>query len=1168
MHTLEHLLHNELEPIAQRYRQHRLTRRLAAAWAIAALTGLLLLLVLVLAGTGWHSPWLVPILAVTALAVISQLRRRWQRDPINTAQIVHTIEQEHPRLHTLLLTAVEQHPDRHSGGLHYLQQRVIEDALAYNRLHPWGQRSFEHLFFAQCAHRGAQTLFLLTLAGLYLLAPITPSSLHPSPAPALTITPGNTSIERGQNLVVLARFSHHVPAQATLVTTSIDGVVTRIPLVRNLDDPVFGGYLPSLTGDLVYHVAYGDGRSEDYEVTVFDSPQLERADARLTYPSYTDLEPRTIHDTRRVTAVEGTRLEYTLHFNKPIRNASWHPRNDPPLPLEPDPDQPQSLRLSLTLDESRHYTLRAFDQAGRSNRTATEFVVEVFTNHPPNLTLISPRGDDRASPIEEIVFRGQVTDDFGVQASGIAYRLTGHETKFVDLGSSTSPHETVDLQYLLALENLQALSGQLLTYFLWADDVGPDGNSRRTLSDLYFVQVRAFDEIFREGQNASSQEPSGGQPPGSPDEQLAELQKQILSATWTLQRLNVSRLPERFVEDASVIRQSQQHALDQALELALDSTDPSAAEFLAAARDEMQRAIQHLDDAVQQRSTDPLPDALDAEQSAYEALLQLQAREYQVARGQPGGAGSGASGRAQRQLDQLQLRDAENRYQTQSQATAPPTEQQREQLQFLARLRELAQRQQDLNQQLQELELALQEARTPEQREELLRRLKRLQEAQRQMLADVDELQQRMEQPELRSQTANARQQLDQARSQLQRAADAIQRESVSEAVASGTRASRQIEQLRDELRQQSSSQFADDMRHMRDEAQQLVERQQTLAQDLEALTQSTRPSLSTTPQREALAQRMAEQTAHFTELLEQLRQVSEQSELSEPRLSRQLHETFRDIRQADTANPQQLIQNLLQQGALTRPVLDLLRSPDPHQLAQSLQLSEQFLRDGHLTAAQQLEPMVRANLEQLRGEIDRAAQSILGDETQALRLARAELDELLGDLEGEISLAQSASPDPTDRSNRSDPSDRSGPPAGGQEGERPLFYERAPAPETAGTDATTNPLTGGGYRQWSDRLSQVEELIDLPDLRSDVGRVRDRARAARAEFTRHGREPQWDLVQMEMARPLAEVRQRLSQELARRQSEDALVPIDRDPVPRRYAEQVRRYYERLSHNE
>jgi hypothetical protein len=132
------------------------------------------------------------------------------------------------------------------------------------------------------------------------------------------------------------------------------------------------------------------------------------------------------------------------------------------------------------------------------------------------------------------------------------------------------------------------------------------------------------------------------------------------------------------------------------------------------------------------------------------------------------------------------------------------------------------------------------------------------------------------------------------------------------------------------------------------------------------------------------------------------------------------------------------------------------------------------------------------------------------------------------------------------------------------------MFYEMAAGPETetGGGGGMTGPLTGGGYRQWSDRLAQVEELIELPDLRTDVGRVRDRARATRAEFTRNGQEPQWDLVRVEMANPLADIRQRLNQELARRQSADALVPIDRDPVPRRYTELVRRYYERLGHDE
>jgi len=52
--------------------------------------------------------------------------------------------------------------------------------------------------------------------------------------------------------------------------------------------------------------------------------------------------------------------------------------------------------------------------------------------------------------------------------------------------------------------------------------------------------------------------------------------------------------------------------------------------------------------------------------------------------------------------------------------------------------------------------------------------------------------------------------------------------------------------------------------------------------------------------------------------------------------------------------------------------------------------------------------------------------------------------------------------------------------------------------------------------------------------------------------------------VRLQVVNPLAEVRDRIADELARRQSNDALVPIDRDPVPSRYSDLVRRYYEEL----
>jgi hypothetical protein len=98
--------------------------------------------------------------------------------------------------------------------------------------------------------------------------------------------------------------------------------------------------------------------------------------------------------------------------------------------------------------------------------------------------------------------------------------------------------------------------------------------------------------------------------------------------------------------------------------------------------------------------------------------------------------------------------------------------------------------------------------------------------------------------------------------------------------------------------------------------------------------------------------------------------------------------------------------------------------------------------------------------------------------------------------------------------------------------------------------------------------LRDVEEMIDVPELRNEVARVRDRARAIRSEFNRHSKNPQWPLVRAQVSAPLAEVRSKVAEELARREKSDSLVPIDRDPVPGKYTDLVRRYYEKLGNDQ
>ncbi|MDB6067515.1 MAG: hypothetical protein JWR26_3723 [Pedosphaera sp.] len=1200
---IDQLLQSHLEPVARGYRRSQLWRLLAKCWAATALVGLAAILVRHF--SGWSAPLIFPLLLVASLIAAGVLAYRFRKSPPDYREIVRQIEAENPQLHSLLLTAVEQQPQTPSGSLNYLQQRVIAEALEHHQKSAWGKRTAKSLFAAQCAHWVAFALFVVILINLR------PSISHgkdlwarAEQSNGVTVTPGDTSIERGNGLVVLARFTGKLPADAELVVNPVNENERRIPLAKNLNDPVFGGGIPEIKGDLQYHIEFSAGRTRDFKVSTFDFPRLERADARVSFPSYTGLPEKTIPDTRRVSAIEGSSLDYSFFLNKPVVNAKLVAKDKTVVPLIGDTNNPSIYHAQFKLDQSKRYELLLVDDAGRTNKLPPEFVLEALKNRPAELKIASPRGDQRVSPLEEISFQAEASADFGLKSYGIAYTLAGGETKMVELGRDSKAQEKRQFKYLLPLESLDAKPEQLLSYYVWADNAGPDGKTRRTSSDMFFAEIRPFDEIFREGQSpdgANSSNPQSGQQNGGQAEQLAELQRQITSATWNLQRNETGAKPsDKFKENVTVVENSQKQALQQLRTLKEKTDDSKLKTFAEQAEKAMVKASQNLGESADKNSVAPLPSALSEEQSASQALLNLQAREFQVTQSNRNQQGNQArSQRQQRQLDQLDVKQAENRYETQKEASPAQTPQQREQLQVANRLKELAQRQQDLNGRLKELQNALQEAKTEKEREEIRDRLKRLREEQQDMLADVDELRQRMDRPENQSRMAEARQQLEQTRSEVQKAAEALKQESASQALASGTRAERELKQLQDDFRRKNSSEFAEDMRQMRDKARQLDQNQQDIAKKL--TEKSEQKTLNDSEERKELASQLEQQKSGLTNLLTEMKTVSEQSETAEPLLSRQLY--------------------------------DMLRRTSQDDVDKALDSFAELVRRGFVPQAGQFEQHARENIDNLKQGVERAAESVLGDGTEALRLAKRELEGLdeqvaqelgrggqvrgtnapgrdPGNTPGQQASAQNPGSaegqEPSDSpgkgqqaragdnqskqaggqqpgdaekgSSRGDPqqtaSARQGKGGGNNQAQSPQRGGGQPGALPDALDQNNNgggqgggsqgPLFGDDYVDWSDRLRNVEEMIDVPGLQTEVARIRDRAHAMRMDFKHTGKKPDWAVVRTQISEPLAEVRSRVDEELMRRQSKDALVPLDRDPVPSQFSELVRRYYEKL----
>ena len=93
-----------------------------------------------------------------------------------------------------------------------------------------------------------------------------------------------------------------------------------------------------------------------------------------------------------------------------------------------------------------------------------------------------------------------------------------------------------------------------MSYYVWAEDIGPDGKPRRALSDMYFAEVRPFEQIYRQGEQPSEgeQQQQGQSGNQQEAEELAELQKQIINATWKLvRRENAAKPTAEFAKTAA-----------------------------------------------------------------------------------------------------------------------------------------------------------------------------------------------------------------------------------------------------------------------------------------------------------------------------------------------------------------------------------------------------------------------------------------------------------------------------------------------------------------------------------------------------------------------------------------------------------------------------------------
>ena len=987
------------------------------------------------------SPTVILVVAVASLALLVSIvaiawrhRHRAQADQRALALYV---EEKFPDLEQRLLTSIEfsqiERESPKAGVSPAFVEQLIKDARSHVELQ---RQEVERVgspresFIAMAAGLAACLALGLLLqesaqmrqAAQRLAWPFASeqrADISPAALPiALIVEPGDIELQRGSPLTFTARVENAQPGALTLRLQDDRLNWRDYPMVLDAADTggaTFSYYLPAVLKDSVYLVSLaGDEQtSRQYQISLYDLPNVEQIDVALDFPAYTGEEDRIEIDGGDIVAAEGTEVSLTITFNKPLASAELQFADAGSTSGE------GYVNSSLTIDGLKAtarftvkgdgvYRLSATDLQGLQSDAPLDYYIRAIEDQPPQLTLRRPGADQDVMPLEEVVIEVDASDDYGLSEFVLNYAVVGAGDSVVNF-LPAEPVRSAQGSTLLYLEDMEVEPGDFISYYLTlADNNALDGPSE-VVSDIYFLEVIPTDQEFRRSQQQGGGGGGGGQG-GGESSALVSVQKDIIAATWKLRNRLRDASNADIEADAEIIAESQREAtgrakmsidrLSERLSFSDDSYD-LAVENLSLAIEQMNLAANDLDSL-------QVTTALKPEQLALQYVLKAEANinRTDISMNQNSGGGGGGAQQERedlRELFEMEMGQLENRYETPNSASqAGGTN-----VEEVNKLEELARRQEALTRAQRNLARREQELEEEQRRREL----ERLRRQQEQLTADVEKLarelaqnnqgqqSQQSQQPQQsqqrdggspqqaqQGQQSTVGQQTAQqggtaqagestAQSAIERALEQMQLAAQSDSAAiAAAQSQKALESLRDqqrELSQEGESSISQIARRLSERGQELVRNQQALQEGLEEASRNqglgqTRREARRDEALEALLDAQRQQQRDIEEIEDMLRAVVTRGDSDDRSLLTQAQAATRDLKpiRDEMATSNRVLRN----GMLNLAIdMEQELGDQIDQLAQSLaRLDPSQTQDSEGSARQ-----VASDAQQLRQQIE-----------------------------------------------------------------------------------------------------------------------------------------------------------------------------------------------------
>ena len=827
----------------------------------------------------------------------------------------------------------------------------------------------------------------------------------------LAVEPGNARILRGKSLPIHVTVTGKSADKVVLTYRDIGGQQpstsdvnkdeqqpkTMIGMLQNPDDKRGFAYeIFNIDTDMEYYVVANEATSERYTVEVFEMPKVTEISVAYTYPDYTGLKPVVQTGTGDIHAVVGTQAEVRLTTNKAIQTATFSRKTDvvndlqistaQELSATPEPISTQMTisdrnTLTTTIDvvEDGSYNIQLLCIDGFNNEIPIEYMIRAIPDAVPEVVIKEPGRDVKVTKLDEVEIIAEATDDYGVAELKLMYRIGSDELQELvmesakeAIGSQPSAvsnkrlllnenllpesrkpkaeSQYADGAYTFYLEEFDVEPGDIISYYAHATDNNTRTGPGEASSDLYFIEIRPFNENFHEGE--SEGEPGQAEP--NPLSEVITSQKEIIRETSKHIRAKPVTVTQKYQtavrktgEKQTELKDKTQRVVDE-FSAAMQGESAVTPEILM----NLENAIDKMGEASDSLNAVRPDEAIPPEQEALELLIKVSLEIpkilMQIRNSNP------------QLAEELELEMEELQSELENQQNELDMEMQEQTQEMLDQARQMLGEQQQLSEQSQQL--GRENQPSPSEMQQNSQQQGQLSQQAQQMAQQLNTMQQSGQgtQGQRLNQAGEA---MQQASEQMEEASQGMQQEEPQLSAAKGQKAEERLQEAIDQLEKVAAEYTDAALDRASQQLQELTEAQSDVQQQTQELRGRSQES-----------EMRPEDFRRASELANQQRELQRNLET--------LERTLRDIQEQLTPDNPEAAQN----------VADATRRLAEEQTVEDMATAQRALQWRSFRAADQNQQAALDTLEQTQGDLQQARANMANTEEEQLE---AELEQL-----------------------------------------------------------------------------------------------------------------------------------------------------------------------------